>query len=155
MRLEGERLPRPTKAPAPLWCWWTGSIPPDLTEVWQAYLARFSIEHPFRFFKQTLHWTTPKLRSPAAADRWTWLLLLAYVRLRLARDAVADVRLPWQAPLPPERRTPARVRRGFAQLLPSRGSPGNALKPGGRSPGRPTGLRSPPAQRFPAVKLPP
>lgn len=52
----------------------------------------FSIEHAFRCFKQTLRWTTPKLRSPAAADRWTWLLLLAYVQLRLARDAVADVR---------------------------------------------------------------
>lgn len=155
IRLEVERLPRPTKAPTPLWFWWYGPIPPNLTEVWQAYLARFSIEHTFRFFKQTLHWTTPKLRSPAAADRWTWLLILAYTHLRVARDAVADVRLPWQSPLPPERRTPARVRRGFSHLLPSLGSPVNAPKPCGRSPGRPTGLRSPPAQRFPAVKLTP
>lgn len=155
MRLEVERLPRPTKAPTPLWFWWHGPIPPDLAEVWQAYLARFSIEHTFRFFKQTLRWTAPKRRSPAAADRWTWLLILAYTHLRLARDAVADVRLPWQPPLPPERRTPARVRRGFSHLLPRLGSPVNAPKPCGRSPGRPTGLRSPPALRFPAVKLTP
>jgi hypothetical protein len=33
--------------------------------VWQAYVARFAIEHTFRFFKQTLKWTTPKLRAPA------------------------------------------------------------------------------------------
>ena len=59
-------------------------------------------------------WTTPKLRS--AARRLTagpgccsWPMS----SLRLARDVVADVRLPWQRPLPPERRTPARVRRGL------------------------------------------
>ncbi len=57
-------------------------------------MARFSLEHAFRFFKQTVRWTTPKLRSPAAADRWTWLLILAYVQLRLARDTVTDLRLP-------------------------------------------------------------
>ncbi len=155
LRLEVEHLPRPTKAPEPLWFWWWGPGPPDLAVVWQAYVARFSIEHTFRFFKQTLKWTTPKLRWPEAADRWTWLLLLAYVQLRLARDHVADVRLPWQPPLPPERRTPARVRRGFSSLLTTLGSPVNVPKPCGRSPGRPKGKRSQPAQRFPAVKLTP
>ncbi len=107
-----DHLPCPTKTPEPLWFWWTGAHPPDLAELWQAYVARFAIEHTFRFFEQTLKWTTPKLRAPEAANRWTWLLLVAYVQLRLARDHVADVRLPWQPPLPPERRTPARVRRG-------------------------------------------
>lgn len=155
IRLEVERLPRPTKTPVPLWFWWEGPYPPNLAVIWQAYVARFSIEHTFRFFKQTLKWTTPKLRRPEAADRWTWLLLLAYVQLRLARDQVADVRLPWQRPLPPERRTPARVRRGFSSLLTTLGSPVNAPKPWGRSPGRPKGKRSKPAQRYPAVKLTP
>jgi hypothetical protein len=155
IRLDVERLPRPTKVPQPLWFWWFGSPPPDLAEVWRAYIARFSIEHTFRFFKQTLRWTTPKLRSPDAADRWTWLLLLAYVQLRLARDAVADVRLPWQPPLPPERRTPARVRRGFSHLLAHLRTPVGAPKPCGRSPGRPSGKRSAPATRFPAVKVAP
>jgi hypothetical protein len=153
IRLDVERLPRPTKAPVPLWFWWSGSTPPDLSEIWRAYIARFSLEHTFRFFKQTLRWTTPKLRSPSAADRWTWLLLLAYVHLRLARDAVADVRLPWQAPLSSERRTPARVRRAFSHVLAQLGSPVGVPKPCGRSPGRPKGQRSPPAPRFPAVKL--
>jgi DDE superfamily endonuclease len=155
IRLTVERLPRPTKAPQPLWFWWDGPTAPDLAEVWQAYAARFSIEHTFRFFKQTLQWTRPKLRSPNAADRWTWLLILAYVHLRLARDAVAEVRLPWQPPLPPERRTPARVRRSFPHVLPHLGSPVGAPKPCGRSPGRPRGKRSLPATRFPAVKLTP
>jgi DDE superfamily endonuclease len=155
IRLEVDHLPRPTKTPEPLWFWWTGPRSPNLAEVWQAYVARFAIEHTFRFFKQTLKWTTPKLRAPEAADRWTWLLLLAFVQLRLARDQVADIRLPWQPPLPPERRTPARVRRGFSQLLTQVGSPVHVPKPCGRSPGRPKGKRSPPATRVPPVKLTP
>jgi hypothetical protein len=156
IRLEVERLPRPTQIPVPLWLWWEGPEPPDWAVIWQAYMARFSIEHTFRFFKQTLKWTTPKVRRPEAADRWTWRrrLLLAFVQLRFARDLVADVRLPWQRPLPPERRTPARVRRGFSSLLPTLGSPVNAPTPWGRSPGRPKGTRSQPAQRYPAIKLP-
>jgi hypothetical protein len=154
-RLEVERLPRPTKTPVPLWFWWEGPAPPDLAAVWQAYVARFSIAPTCRFFKQTLTWTPPKLRRPEAADRWTWLRLLASVQVRLARDLVADVRLPWPRPRPPERRPPARVRRGFSSLLPALGSPVNAPKPWGRSPGRPKGKRSRPAQRFPAVKLTP
>jgi hypothetical protein len=155
IRLEVAQLPRPTKTPQPRWFWWTGPHLPDLAEVWQAYGARFAIEHTFRFFKQPRKWTTPKRRAPAAADRWTGVLLLAYVHLRLARDHVADVRLPWPPPLPPERRTPARVRRGFSHVLAQVGSPVNLPKPYGRSHGRPKGKRSPPATRFPAVKLTP
>jgi hypothetical protein len=153
IRLEVDHLPRPTKVPQPLWFWWFAPVPPDLSVLWQAYCARFAIEHTFRFFKQTLKWTTPKLRHPEAADRWTWLLILAYIQLRLAREAVAEVRLPWQPPLPIERRTPARVRRAFSHLLAPLGSPANVPKPCGRSPGRPKGKRSQPATRFPAIKL--
>jgi len=141
IRWEVERLPRPTKTPVPLWFWWWAPTPPDLAVVWQASTARFSLAHTFRFFKHTRNWTTPTLRQPAAADRWTWRLLLASVQVRLARDLVADVRLPWQRPLPPERRTPARVRRGFASLLTTLRSSVNVPQPWGRSPGRPKGQR--------------
>jgi hypothetical protein len=57
--------------------------------------------------------------------------------VRLARGAVADVRLPWQAPLSSERRTPARVRRAFSHVLTQLGSPVCVPKPCGRSPSRP------------------
>jgi hypothetical protein len=43
-------------------------------------------------FKQTLGWTCPKIRTPEAADRWTWLILAAYAPLRLARPLAADRR---------------------------------------------------------------
>ncbi len=151
--LEVERLPKRTKLPDPLWLWWWGKEPPTLEEVWRVYISRFAIEHTFRFFKQVLKWTVPKLRSPAAADRWTWLLVVAYVQLRLAQPLVADHRLPWHRPLPVERLTPARVRRSFSDLLAHLGSPVTVPKACGRSPGRSKGKRSRPAKRIPAVKL--
>jgi hypothetical protein len=52
IRLEVERLPKPTKAPVPLWLWWWGPELPDLATIWRIYVARFSIEHTYRFFKQ-------------------------------------------------------------------------------------------------------
>jgi len=36
------------------------------------------LEHTFRLFKQVLGWTAPKIRDPAAADRWTWLIIACY-----------------------------------------------------------------------------
>ncbi|HWF27992.1 MAG TPA: hypothetical protein VG327_06370 [Mycobacterium sp.] len=60
---------------------------------WQAFLRRFDIEHTFRF-KQTLGWTRPKIRTPEAADRWSWLIIVANTQLRFARPVVEDCRKP-------------------------------------------------------------
>ncbi len=76
--------------------WWQGPGRPDLDLLWRAYLRRYDIEPLLRFLKQTLNWTTPQIRTPAQADRWTWLLVAAYTQLCLARAIVADLRLPWQ-----------------------------------------------------------
>ena len=73
---------------------------------WQAFLRRFDIEHTFRFLKQVLGWTRPKLRDPAAADRWTWIIIACYAQLWLARGLAEDLRLPWQRPCPPGRLHP-------------------------------------------------
>ena len=61
--------------PKPVWLWSsrTNAAPSHVDRLWQAFLRRFDLEHTFRLFKQTLGWTTPRLRDPAAADRWTWL----------------------------------------------------------------------------------
>ena len=61
-------------------------------------MRRFDIEHTFRFCKNTLGWTTPRLCTPDQADRRTWLIAAAYTQLRLARPLVADQRLPWKNP---------------------------------------------------------
>ncbi len=113
-----------------------------VTRCWQAYLRRFELEHTIRFAKQTLGWTAPKLRSPAAADRWTWLVLAAHTQLRLARRLTHDLRRPWERPLPVERLTPARLRRGFRYLRARTPSPASAPKPAHPEPGRPPGAKN-------------
>src|SRR5260370_42475740 len=100
------------------------------------------LEHPFRLFKQVLGWTAPKVRGPAAADRWTWLVIACHTQLRLARPLAADLRLPWEKPAPPGRLTPARVRRGFRNIRATMPCPAGAPKPGKPGPGRPPGSKN-------------
>ena len=98
-------------------------------------MRRFDVEHTFCFFKQTLNWTLPPVRHPEQADRWTWLVVLAYTQLRLARPLVVDQRVPWQRPQPAGKLTPARVQRGVSRLLPRLPVLACPPKPCGRSPG--------------------
>jgi hypothetical protein len=154
LRVQVERVPAKTRPPKVLWLWWSGPGPLDLNQAWRAYTRRFDLEHTVRFCKQVLGWTTPRPRHPEQADRWTWLVLAGYTQLRLARDAVADRRLPWERPRPQPRLSPYRVRRGFPRLLCALGSPAAAPKPSGCSPGRPKGRHSGPATRYPAIKKP-
>jgi hypothetical protein len=149
IRLEVERLPSGA-IPKPVWLWHsrTGIDPGEVDLLWQAFLRRFDIEHTFRLFKQTLGWTCPKLRTPQAADQWSWLILAAYTQLRLARHLAADLRRPWEKPAKPHRLTPARVRRGFRHLRPHLSRPASAPKPSRPGPGRPPGRRNrQPAER--------
>ena len=151
--VEVTRLPRPTRAPRALWLWWAGSPgEPDLDLLWRAYVRRFDLEHTFRFLKQTLGWTTPRVRHPEQADRWSWLVLAAFTQLRLARPCVADRRLPWERYYAPGRLTPVRVRRVVLALFLLLGTPAKPPKPCGRSPGRPKGRLSGRAKRYPAIK---
>jgi hypothetical protein len=154
IRVQVERVPAKTRPPKVLWLWWAGPGSCELERAWRAYIRRFDLEHTVRFCKQTLGWTTPRPRQPEQADRWTWLVLAGYAQLRLARQVVADRRLPWERPRPQPRLSPYRVRRGFPRLLCALGSPAAAPKPAGRSPGRPKGRASRPATRYPAIKKP-
>ncbi len=149
--VEVDRLPARPSKPRVLWLWWAGPGAPDLDVLWRAYVRRFDLEHTLRFAKQGLGWTTPRVRHPEQADRWTWLVLVADTQLRLARPWVADRRLPWERPLDPAKLTPSRVRRALSALLPVVGTPAKAPKPCGRSPGRPRGHRSGRAARYPAL----
>jgi hypothetical protein len=153
--VEVSRLPQQTRAPQALWLWWhtpqDGHSVPNLDRAWRAYVRRFDVEHTFRFLKQTLNWTLPRLRHPEQADRWTWLVVLAYTQLRLARPLAADQPLPWQRPQPAGRLTPERVQRAFSTLLVRLPILASPPKPCGRSPGRPKGKRSGRATRYPAI----
>ena len=58
--LPGDRAPKPMW----LWCSHPDAADADLDWWWRSYLRRFDIEHTFRFLKQTLGLTRPRLRSP-------------------------------------------------------------------------------------------
>jgi DDE superfamily endonuclease len=143
IRLQVDHLPG-DRDPKPVWLWTStiGATSADVDRWWQAFLRRFDLEHTFRLFKQTLGWTRPKIRTSAAADRWTWLIITAHTQLRLARPLVADLRRPWERPAAPNRLTPARVRRGFRNIRPNTPLPARAPKPGRPGPGRPPGTRN-------------
>jgi hypothetical protein len=156
--IQVERLPRKGTRPGPLWLAWgrsagdAGPLPDDLLDLWRYDGWRFTIEHGFRFLKQTLGWTTVRLRDPAAADRWSWLVARACWELWLARSLVADRRLPWERPLPADRLTPGRVQRAFPGLLLSLGTPARPPQPRGKAPGRRPGQCPGPQPRAPVVR---
>lgn len=152
VRVQAEHWPRRADAPAPLWLAWIGGpLPTDLLQVWRWYQRRFAIEHGFRFLKQSLGWTTVRLRSPQAADRWTWLLAAGLWQLWLVRPLVAEVRLPWDPKLAAQQLTPGRVRRAFGSLFARLSSPARAPRSRGKSPGRQPGQTGGPRQRFAVV----
>ncbi|MGB3310515.1 MAG: NF041680 family putative transposase [Nodosilinea sp.] len=146
-RLDETGQPRSTR---PLWLVWVGDTCPDLEHIWQQYLRRFALEHWYRFLKQRLHWTVPKLGEPKAAERWSDLMPLASWQLWLARDLVHDTPLPWQKSLPIL--TPGRVADSIAPLLARLGSPAPPPKPRGKSPGWPKGQTRNRKPRYPTVR---
>jgi DDE superfamily endonuclease len=150
-RLPGDRHPKP------VWLWHSHPTTADLDlgRIFAAYCRRFDAEHTFRFIKQVLGWTRPRVRTPEQADRWTWLIIAAYTQLRLARGLTDDLRRPWHPPLTPNRLTPGRVRRGFPRIRATIGVPATAPKPTRPGPGRPKGSRNrQPAHRHPVGKPP-
>jgi hypothetical protein len=156
VRVQVAHLPRRATAPKPLWLAWVGGpLPDDLLDLWRWYTARFTAEHGFRFLKQDLGWTTVRPRDPRAADRWSWLLALGLWQLWLARGLVAERRLPWEHPLPPERLTPGRVRRALAPELSRVGTPARPARPRGIAPGRRPGHCPGPRTRYPVVRRKP
>jgi hypothetical protein len=144
IRLQVDRLPG-DGTPKPLWLWFsaTAATAGEVDRLWQMFLRRFDLEHTFRFLKQTLGWTKPRIRTPDAADRWTWLIVAAHTQLRLTRPLAEDLRRPWEkTATTPARLTPARVRRGFRNIRPTTTLPASAPKPSRPGPGRPLGSRN-------------
>ena len=62
----------------PLWLFWTGPDTMALEVIAQIYLARYGIEHFFRFAKQRLGLLCAQTPTLAASETWVWLVALAY-----------------------------------------------------------------------------
>ncbi len=156
IRVQVERLPNKKLPPRPLWLAWIGGpLPADLSVLWRWYLRRFTVEHAFRFLKQTLGWTTVRPRHAEAADRWTWLIASACWQLWLARALVSDVRLPWEHPRADGLLTPGQVHRTFSGILVRMGTPARAPRTRGKSPGRQIGERPSPPLHYQVARRPP
>jgi hypothetical protein len=156
VRVQVERLPNKNLPPRPLWLAWIGGpLPADLSNLWRWYLRRFTVEHAFRFFKQTLGWTTVRPRHADAADRWSWLIASACWQLWLARPLVSEVRLPWEHPRPDGLVTPGQVHRHFTGILVRIGTPARAPRTRGKSPGRRAGQRPKPPLHYEVARRPP
>lgn len=149
--LRVERLSQRTgKAIKPMWLAWVGEQMPPLTEVWRLYLRRFAVDHWYRFAKQRLHWTLPKLSTPKQCERWSDLMPLMTWELWLARDIVADNPLPWQNST--LKLTPGRVAQAMAGVIAVIGTPAQPPKPRGKSPGWIPGQPRLSKTRYPVVK---
>jgi hypothetical protein len=156
IRVQVERLPNKKLPPRPLWLAWIGGpLPADLSVVWRWYLRRFTVEHAFRFFKQTLGWTTVRPRNPEAADRWSWLVAAACWQLWMVRPVVSEVRLPWERARPDGLVTPGRVHRCFTGILVRLGTPARAPRRRGKSPGRRIGQCPDPPLHYEVARRPP
>jgi hypothetical protein len=140
IRLHVEHLPG-DRDPKPLWLWSsaTDAATTDVDRWWRSFLRRFDLEHTFRLLKQTVGWTAPKIRTPQAADRWTWLIIAAHTQLRLA-----GLRPPSSRGKARPTRTldPSAGPRGFRNLRPRTALPAGAPKPAHPGPGRPPGSRN-------------
>jgi hypothetical protein len=144
IRLQVEWLPG-DRSPKPLWLWYSRPelTHADLNRLWRAFLRRFDLEHTFRFLKQTLGWTRPRIRTPGQGDRWTWIIIAAHTQLRLARHLTHDLRRPWEKPITElHRLTPTRIRRGFRNVRPKTTLPASTPKPSRPGPGRPPGSKN-------------
>ena len=105
-----------------------------LEQVPERYGLRFSEEHVLRFLKQDLLWTAAHVRTPEQFERWSWIVVLAFIQLYLARELGRHALLPWEAKGRPV--TPRQVRRVMPSLLSQLGTPTRACQPRGKAAGR-------------------
>ncbi len=99
----------------PVWLWWSraGATKVHVDRCWQSFLRRFDIEHTFRLFKQTLGWTKPRLGSGRLVDlSGDRRICAAPARPTACRRSPAPLREAG----PPNKLTPARIRRGLRNL---------------------------------------
>jgi hypothetical protein len=138
----------------PLWLFWNGPSTVPLEALCLMYLLRFGIEHFFRFAKQRLGLMIAQTPDLAASMTWVWIVALAYTQLLLARTVVTAQPRPWDPKFrrdPQRPLTPGQVRQAWPAFSHGLGTPAQAPRPSGKSPGRSAGFQPTPRPRFPVV----
>jgi hypothetical protein len=141
----------------PLGLFWSGPNSIGLEALCQMYLARFGIEHFFRFAKQRLGLLCATSPTLTVCETWVWVVALAYTQLLLARDLVKAAPRPWdaanrtpQAPL-----TAGQVQRAWPIFSLGLGTPAAAPHSSGKAPGRAAGFHPKPRPKHPVVSQKP
>jgi len=140
----------------PLWLIVMGNRRHELTlaQIYQAYIARFDIEHFFRFGKQKLLLTDFQTPEVKREENWWQLVHITYAQLWMARHVAEALPNPWERNLPNMKRqllSPTLVQRDFARLIRQLGTPAQAPKPRGNSLGRRKGTKLPQRPRCKVV----
>ena len=122
----------------------------SILEIYQSYVARYDIEHFFRYGKQRLLFNALQTVDLPHAENWHRLCLLAYFQLFLARHEISVNATPWGKYLPEyknhqpdESATPSMTQRGMSALLEKIGTPAPHPKKRGLSFGRKLGETQP------------
>jgi hypothetical protein len=100
-------------------------IQEGLAQIALLYGLRFGQEHGYRFKKQSLLWTEPRLRTTEQFDRWSHVVTIVHNLIVLARDFIEGELRPWENKQ--RERSPQQVRRGLATFLPELGTPAHPL----------------------------
>lgn len=133
------------------WFAYIGQDPREgLAQIALFYGLRFGQEHGYRFKKQSLLWTEPRLRTPEQFDRWSHIVTIVHNLLVLARGFIEGELRPWENKQ--REYSPQQVRRGLAKYLPLLGTPAHPPKQRGNAPGRLPGTKGGQAKRFPVVR---
>ena len=136
----------------PLWLLVMGQRRGELSlqHIYDAYAARFDIEHFFRFGKQKLHMADFQTPDVAPEASWWQLTHIAYAQLWMARHIAQALPRPWARNLPALKArclSPTLVQRDFGRIIRQLGTPAQAPKPRGIAPGRSKGTKLPPRPR--------
>jgi hypothetical protein len=116
----------------------------SLEQIYLAYLARFDIEHFFRFGKQKLLLTRFQTPAVEREEKWWQLNHLAFAQLWLTRHLTVALPRPWERNLPAMKNrliSPTLVQRGFARIIRQLGTPAQVPKPRNISSGRAVGVK--------------
>jgi hypothetical protein len=137
------------REPRTMWLIWEGEDMPPLSEIPGLYRLRYGIEHCYRFRKQDLLWTEPKLRTPEKFEAWTGIVDAAQNQITVAREYRKDIRQPWAKRK--TEATPQQVRAWLQTIIALLGTPAKPSQPRGKSPGRLPGAVVKKAERFKVV----
>ena len=134
----------------PLWLMVVGPL--AWPEVAPLYTRRWHAETWHRQGKDLFGWCRAQLGSVARQDRWTWVVLLAYWQVLLARDLARDCPRPWERVARVDPLPLARVQRDYGRIVWQFGLAMPPPKPRGKAPGRAFGTVLAPKPRQPLLK---